>query len=468
MGNRALRHPARLAGVSLLRLQSDERLAALAQDGHDAAFAAIVDRYRGPMLRYCAGLVGPDRAEDAVQQALINAHAALTKATDVQHLRSWMYRIAHNTSLNLLRSVRDEVPLDPSHAAAADGPHAAFEQTERLHATLTAVRDLPERQRAALLLREIEGRSHEEIATALGVTTGAARQHLMRARATVRAGVTAITPYPLVAKLAAAATVSPSAAAWGEAAAGAGVGVTLTKVTAGVMATGALVGGAVGSRQVVHHRRDKPTPVVRDAAAPARHAPANAAAALSVVNPAAAVSPQSHGSAGSHLRPVARKVTATTGDHGNGTTGERGASGTSGTSPGNATTPTGDGRHGSGSGDEKAQGGDDHSGSGGAGSGNHPGNDSGHSGDRGPGDGASGTTTTATGDPASEDTHHGTDASQGAVTTTGVTTPEPAATPEPADSSSGRSNTVPDAGKPAKIVEDGGSSGRGGPPPVEH
>src|SRR5436189_170813 len=51
MGSTALRHPARLAGAPLLRLQSDERLTALALDGHEAAFAAIVDRYRGPLLR---------------------------------------------------------------------------------------------------------------------------------------------------------------------------------------------------------------------------------------------------------------------------------------------------------------------------------------------------------------------------------------------------------------------------------
>ncbi|MDX6726277.1 MAG: hypothetical protein QOK49_1082, partial [Baekduia sp.] len=127
MGSQRLRHPARLAGASLLRLQSDERLAELAVDGHEAAFAAIVDRYRPQLLRYCAGIVGSGRAEDAVQQALINAHDALTRTTDVRHLRSWLYRIAHNASLNVLRSVRDDVPLDAGHAATIDaGPAATY------------------------------------------------------------------------------------------------------------------------------------------------------------------------------------------------------------------------------------------------------------------------------------------------------------------------------------------------------
>jgi RNA polymerase sigma factor (sigma-70 family) len=238
-----------------MRLQSDERLAELAIDGHEAAFTAIVDRYRAPLLRYCAGIVGASRAEDAVQQALINAHDALARTTDVRHLRSWLYRIAHNTSLNVLRAVRDDLPLDPARAAADDGPAAAFERTERLRATLDAVRELPERQRAALVLRELEGRSHEEIAAALGVTKGSARQHLMRARTAVRGAVTAFTPYPLIAKLAEA-LASPTAGSWADAAAGAGAGLTIAKVTAGVMATGALVGGTVGTEHAIH-RQDR-------------------------------------------------------------------------------------------------------------------------------------------------------------------------------------------------------------------
>jgi RNA polymerase sigma factor (sigma-70 family) len=252
----SLRHPARLAGASLLRLQSDERLAQLAATGHEAAFNAIVDRYRTPLTRYCAGIVGPSRAEDVVQQALINAHNALQRTDEVRHLRSWLYRIAHNASLNVLRAVRDDVSLDAASDATAiaeDGPAAAFERNERFRATVDALRELPERQRAALVLRELEGRSHEEIAETLGVTSGAARQHLMRARVALRGAVTAITPYPLVVRLAEM-VASPGAAGWTDAAVGAGAGATLAKLTAGVAATGALVGGAVGTERVVHHR----------------------------------------------------------------------------------------------------------------------------------------------------------------------------------------------------------------------
>jgi RNA polymerase sigma factor (sigma-70 family) len=253
-----MRHPARVAGASLLRLQSDARLAELAIAGHEAAFDAIVDRYRTPLTRYCAGIVGPSRAEDAAQQALINAHDALQRTDEVRHLKPWLYRIAHNAALNVLRAVRDDVPLEeassagPLAAAASAGPAESFERSEQFRSTLAALQALPERQRAALVLRELEGRSHEEIAEALGVTKGSARQHLMRARVAVRSAVTAVTPYPLVARLAElVGGGAAGGAGWVDAVGGAGASAGLVKLTAGLAATGALVGGAVGTQQLV-------------------------------------------------------------------------------------------------------------------------------------------------------------------------------------------------------------------------
>src|SRR4051812_45721215 len=175
MQPRLLRSPARLAGASLLRLQSDDRLVTLARDGHEQAFAAVVERYRAPLERYARRIAGPERAEDAVQQAFVSAHRALVSHPEGSiELRPWLYRIVHNASLNQLRGARDEAPLDAAvHAALPDD---AIERREQLREALDAVAALPPTQRDAILLREIEGRSHEEIATALGVTKGAARQ----------------------------------------------------------------------------------------------------------------------------------------------------------------------------------------------------------------------------------------------------------------------------------------------------
>src|SRR4051812_48086215 len=252
MSPRLLRSPARLASVSLLRAQTDERLVALARQGHEQAFATIVERYRTPLERYAARLVGPSRGEDAVQQAFVNAHSALISHPEKTiELRPWLYRIVHNTSLNALRATRDEQPLgdDTDRLGLSDD---AIERRELLREALEAVAALPAGQRDAILLRELEGRSHEEIALALGVSAGAARQQIFRARAALRAAATAITPTPLLVRTLEMATSSASSGG-ADIAAGAGAGLTavLAKAGAGVLVTGAVVGSAVGTG-VVH------------------------------------------------------------------------------------------------------------------------------------------------------------------------------------------------------------------------
>ena len=77
MTPRSLIEPARLAGTALLHTQTDERLVDLTRAGNARAFEAIVSRYRRPLLRYCGGLLPPERAEDAVQQAFLNAYRAI-------------------------------------------------------------------------------------------------------------------------------------------------------------------------------------------------------------------------------------------------------------------------------------------------------------------------------------------------------------------------------------------------------
>src|SRR3954452_19084138 len=256
MQARLLRSPARLASASLLRVQTDERLVALARDGHEPAFDAIVERYRTPLERYAARIVGPSRAEDAVQQAFINAHRTLTgEEKKTIELRPWLYRIVHNAALTALRASRAEQPLgeDAERLALSDD---VFARRERLREALDAVAALPANQRDAILLRELEGRSHAEIAVALGLSEGAARQQIFRARAALRAAASAITPAPLMAKMLEMAAGSTSGASDVAVSAGAGLTAVLAKTGAGVLVTGAVVGGAVGSGVVptpIHH-----------------------------------------------------------------------------------------------------------------------------------------------------------------------------------------------------------------------
>src|SRR4051812_45466768 len=178
MTPRSILAPARLAGQPILRSQTDERLVDLVRAGSEPAFEAIVARYRKPLLRYCARILTEERAEDAVQQTFVRAYGAMRKNGAELKLRPWLYRIAHNTALNALRDrgLRHEQLSD--QLDGVERPDQALERTQGLEAVVSAVQDLPERQRDAIVLRELEGRSYDEIADELGVTGGAVRQLL--------------------------------------------------------------------------------------------------------------------------------------------------------------------------------------------------------------------------------------------------------------------------------------------------
>lgn len=227
----------------MLRTQSDERLVDLVRAGSEPAFEAIVTRYRRALLRYCTRILPEERAEDAVQQTFVRAYDAMRDSDAELRLRPWLYRIAHNTALNALRDkgLRHE-QLDDSFDGV-ERPDQALERSMGLREVLGAVQDLPERQRDAIVLREIEGRSYEQIAAELGVTGGAVRQLLNRARHSVRAAATAITPAGLITRLPLAEPAEPVAARVAELTGGAAAGAVVAKVCATALVTGAVVGG---------------------------------------------------------------------------------------------------------------------------------------------------------------------------------------------------------------------------------
>src|SRR5918911_910828 len=89
---RRLIEPARLAGSTLLRTQTDSRLVGLVRAAHASAFEAIVERYRKPLLAYCSRLLPPSRAEDAVQQTFLKAYQSMVSGDVELKLRPWLYR----------------------------------------------------------------------------------------------------------------------------------------------------------------------------------------------------------------------------------------------------------------------------------------------------------------------------------------------------------------------------------------
>src|ERR687898_2796576 len=247
MTPRALFHPARLARRPVLSTQSDERLVDLVRAGSDPAFETIVERYRRPLMRYVSRLLPPERAEDVVQQSFVKGYEAMRRDAATLQLRPWLYRIAHNNALNALRDRGLRHAELDDRLDGVERPDQALERAQGLRELVVAVQALPARQRDAILLRELEGRSYEEIAAALGVTNGAVRQLLNRARHSLRTAAAAVTPWPLLSRLAAGESTEPVAVRVGEAFGASAVGAVAAKVCATALVTGAVIGGAAVS-----------------------------------------------------------------------------------------------------------------------------------------------------------------------------------------------------------------------------
>ncbi len=177
-----------------LASQSDNRLVSLARAGNEHAFAAIVGRYRPELLAHARRLVSDGRAEDIVQQAFLSAFAALRSGAEVRHLRGWLCRITRN------ETIRSHRPLDaPLESVAATGEPLEDVVARRTLAltALSALGRLPRRQREAIVGTALQDRGRSEIADAMGLSEGAVRQLVHRARMTLRTAITVLTPYPL-------------------------------------------------------------------------------------------------------------------------------------------------------------------------------------------------------------------------------------------------------------------------------
>ncbi|MHB8692822.1 MAG: RNA polymerase sigma factor [Solirubrobacteraceae bacterium] len=163
-----------------LRSMSDERLAALVADGDERAFETLYERYREPIGRYCRSIVHhTEDARDAQQNAAIATLRALRQHPPAGKVKPWLYRIAHNQSVDVLRRRR-------GHEQLSDETPSQAEPQERLvswEALLIDLRSLPERQRAALLMRELAGLEYDEIGIALETTGVGARKAVFEARA---------------------------------------------------------------------------------------------------------------------------------------------------------------------------------------------------------------------------------------------------------------------------------------------
>jgi RNA polymerase sigma factor (sigma-70 family) len=185
----ALQHTARLPALAgrspLLRLQSDEKLVALIRRGHHGAFEALVQRYQPRLLAFCRHMLGStEDAEDVLQEVFAASFNAICADDRPINARPWLYRIARNRCLNHLRrpQAAGQDSMDvferDGGATTADTVH----KREEFRHIVADVQELPETQRTALLLREIDALSYEQIAEAMETTVPSVKSLLVRAR----------------------------------------------------------------------------------------------------------------------------------------------------------------------------------------------------------------------------------------------------------------------------------------------
>jgi RNA polymerase sigma factor (sigma-70 family) len=169
----------------LLKLQGDERLIAMARSGNAGAFETIVDRYQGRLLGFCRQMLGStEDAEDVLQEVFVNAYRAMLADEREINLRPWLYRIARNRCLNHLRKPTADAQesMDMVPAVEASSTAEKVHNREEFRQILSDVNKLPETQRSALLLREMDALSYEEIAAAMDTTVPSVKSLLVRAR----------------------------------------------------------------------------------------------------------------------------------------------------------------------------------------------------------------------------------------------------------------------------------------------
>ena len=224
-----------------MRERTDHSLLLATARGDEAAFAELVARHRPRLVRYAASRCGRDvgLAEDAVQDGLVRAHRAIVGGKVPVDVEAWLFAIVRNRCHDYFRAAKPTAPLPPELPGGAPSAFEVVEQGERLAGALDAVERLPRAQRTALVGRELEGRSYEELAHRQATTVAAVKSLLHRARATLahQASLPAFVT-PLVARLA---RVRPGQIAMGMVAEHAtGAAAIATIALAGTSALGSL------------------------------------------------------------------------------------------------------------------------------------------------------------------------------------------------------------------------------------
>jgi len=176
---------------------SDDQLVARAQTGDDRAFDLLIRKYQHKVIKLVARYVSTADAQDVAQEAFIKAYRALPGFKGNSAFYTWLYRISINTAKNYLvarsrRPASQDIDIVDAEAfghmdrfSEQDTPEALLESEEIRDAVIAAIRDLPEDLRTAIMLRELDGMSYEEIAQSMDCPVGTVRSRIFRARSAI-------------------------------------------------------------------------------------------------------------------------------------------------------------------------------------------------------------------------------------------------------------------------------------------
>ena len=175
----------RASGSPLLRLQPDDRLVTMTRRGDQAAFEDLVSRYQSKLLGFCRHMLGNrEDAEDVLQEVFAAAYTAMLADDREIMVKPWFYRIARNRSLNHMRRAK-AVGVDSMDIHVSEFGLSTADRAQNRAEFLGVMKDiavLPETQRTALLLREIDGLPYEQIAEVMDTTVPSVKSLLVRAR----------------------------------------------------------------------------------------------------------------------------------------------------------------------------------------------------------------------------------------------------------------------------------------------
>lgn len=176
---------------------TDEQLVARTQAGDRVAFDLLVRKYQHKVIKLVSRYVAPADAPDVAQESFLKAYRAVNGFKGNSAFYTWLYRISINTAKNFLvararRPASQDIDVADAevlgyggHFSEQDTPEALLESEEVRDTLIDAIRELPSDLRTAIMLRELEGMSYEQIAESMECPVGTVRSRIFRARAAI-------------------------------------------------------------------------------------------------------------------------------------------------------------------------------------------------------------------------------------------------------------------------------------------